>query len=68
MDGYEFLRRVCVLPEGQGGRTPAIALTAFVHVEDRRQALKAGFLTHITKPAQAAELIDAVANAVTLAR
>lgn len=68
MDGYEFLRRVRALPEDEGGRTPAIALTAFVHAEDRRRALKAGFLTHITKPAQTAELIDTVANVAKLAR
>ncbi len=68
MDGYEFLRRVRELPEDQGGQTPAIALTAFVRTEDRGRALEAGFLTHVTKPADTAELVHAVMNVARLAR
>ncbi len=68
VDGYEFLSRVRELPEDQGGWTPAIALTAFVRAEDRQRALDAGFLTHITKPAETAELVALVANVANLAR
>ena len=68
MDGYEFLRGVRGLPEAEGGRTPAIALTAFARAEDRQRALRAGYQAHITKPAEAAELITLVANLVSLAR
>jgi CheY-like chemotaxis protein len=38
-----------------------IALTAFARSEDRTRALLAGFVTHIAKPVDAAELIATVA-------
>ena len=67
MDGYEFLRQVRLLPAGEGGRTPAVALTAFARTEDRQRALRAGFQTHVTKPAEAAELINIISNLASLA-
>ena len=67
-DGYEFLRRVRELPAAEGGRTPAIALTAFARAEDRQLALRAGFQTHVTKPAEASELINVIANLASLAK
>ena len=36
----------------EGGRTPAIALTAFARSEDRRQAMLAGFDVHVAKPVE----------------
>jgi len=39
MDGYEFIRSVRRLPEGSGGKTPAIALTAFARSNDRSRAM-----------------------------
>ena len=66
MDGYEFLRGVRRLPAEEGGRTPAIALTAFARAEDRQRALRAGYQAHVTKPAEAAELISIVANLASL--
>ena len=66
MDGYEFLRRVRGLPQGEGGRTPAVALTAFARAEDRQRALRAGFQAHITKPAEASELVSLIANLASL--
>ena len=68
MDGYEFLRRVRELPAGDGGRTPAVALTAFARTEDRQLALRAGFQTHVTKPAEASELINVIANLASLTK
>jgi signal transduction histidine kinase/CheY-like chemotaxis protein len=62
LDGYEMIRLVRSLPPEQGGRTPAIALTAFARSEDRRRAMLAGFQVHIAKPVEAAELIATVAN------
>ena len=67
MDGYEFLRRVRLLPATEGGRTPAVALTAFARAEDRQRALRAGYQAHVTKPAEAAELINVIANLASLA-
>ena len=68
MDGYEVLRRVRELPSIGGGRVPAIALTAFARAEDRQLALRAGFQTHVTKPAEASELINVIANLASLAK
>jgi CheY-like chemotaxis protein len=64
IDGYEMIRLIRSLPEGQGGKTPAIALTAFARSEDRRRAMMAGFQVHIAKPAEPAELVATVASLV----
>ncbi|MEZ0388028.1 MAG: ATP-binding protein, partial [Verrucomicrobium sp.] len=66
VDGYEFLKRVRALTPEQGGRTPAVALTAFARSEDRTRALRAGFLAHVSKPVEPSELVAtivAVSNA-----
>jgi CheY-like chemotaxis protein len=49
------------LSPAEGGRIPAIALTAFARAEDRRRALDAGFQLHLAKPVQAAELLASIA-------
>jgi CheY-like chemotaxis protein/two-component sensor histidine kinase len=64
VDGYELLRRVRALGHAGGGGLPAIALTAFARSEDRTRALRAGFLMHIAKPVEPAELAAAVASLV----
>ncbi|MGI8784743.1 MAG: response regulator [Acidobacteriota bacterium] len=61
-DGLIFLRRVRALDQGKGGRTPAIALTAYARDEDRKKALQAGYQKHIAKPVHAFELVSAVAE------
>jgi PAS domain S-box-containing protein len=61
-DGYTLLRRVRALPADQGGRTRAIALTAYASSEDRKQALLAGYDVHISKPVDSAELLAVLAN------
>jgi PAS domain S-box-containing protein len=62
VDGYELLRRVRALGAEQGGRTPAIALTAFARSEDRTRALQHGFQVHVSKPVEPSELIVTVAS------
>src|SRR5205085_6673800 len=42
-DGYDLMRKVRGLPQDEGGRVPAIALTAYARTEDRLQALRAGY-------------------------
>jgi CheY-like chemotaxis protein len=59
-DGYAFIRKVRMLGEPVG-RVPALALTAFSRLDDRTQALLAGFQTHLAKPVDARELIVSVA-------
>jgi signal transduction histidine kinase/ActR/RegA family two-component response regulator len=61
-DGFELLRRVRALGPAKGGKIPAIALTAFARSEDRTRALRAGFLVHISKPVEPAELVATVAS------
>ena len=61
-DGYGLLRRVRTLPDAQGGRTPAIALTAYARSEDRMRSVLAGFQMHVPKPVEPAELITMVAS------
>ena len=59
VDGYDLIGRIRQLTEEQGGRTPAIALTAYAGIDDRKRALAAGYEMHIAKPFAAAELISA---------
>jgi signal transduction histidine kinase/CheY-like chemotaxis protein len=61
-DGYSLIRKVRVLPPQQGGRIPAVALTAFGRMEDRIRALTAGFQMHLPKPVEPAELVLVAAN------
>jgi PAS domain S-box-containing protein len=55
-DGYEFIRSVRQLAADEGGKTPAIALTAFARSEDRVNALLAGYQVHVVKPIEPQEL------------
>jgi PAS domain S-box-containing protein len=61
-DGYELIRRVRALPADRGGRTPAVALTAYARTEDRLRAMRAGFEMHVAKPVELTELIVVIAN------
>jgi PAS domain S-box-containing protein len=63
-DGYELIRRVRALAPEQGGRVPAIAITAYARSDDRARALMAGFTNHIAKPVDPQELVAVVAAAV----
>ncbi|HVT89055.1 MAG TPA: ATP-binding protein, partial [Tepidisphaeraceae bacterium] len=64
MDGYEFIRKVRSLPFEKGGRTPAVALTAFARSEDRTRAMMAGYQVHLAKPVEPQELVATVASIV----
>ena len=58
IDGYQLLRSLRANGEV---RFPAIALTAFARSEDRTRALLAGYVAHVSKPVEPAELIATVA-------
>jgi CheY-like chemotaxis protein len=62
MDGYTLIGKVRALSPENGGRTPAVALTAFARSEDRRQAMLAGFDLHIAKPVEPGELVAVVSR------
>jgi PAS domain S-box-containing protein len=61
-DGYELISRVRALPPEAGGRTPAVALTAYARAEDRLRAMRAGFEMHVSKPVELTELVVVIAN------
>jgi PAS domain S-box-containing protein len=59
-NGYDFIQQVRSLDAEHGGRIPAIALTAYAGVNDRRRALLAGFQTHMAKPVQPEDLLAVI--------
>jgi CheY-like chemotaxis protein len=61
-DGYSLIRKLRALGPEQGGKTPAVALTAFGRPEDRIRSLRAGFNIHVTKPVDPIELTVIVAS------
>lgn len=50
MDGYALIEQIRALDPQLGGRTPAVAVTAYASLEDRLRALRAGYQNHIAKP------------------
>jgi signal transduction histidine kinase/CheY-like chemotaxis protein len=62
VDGYALMRQIRELTPAEGGRTPAIALTAYASAEDARRALSAGYQLHVTKPVDPHDLAARVAN------
>jgi len=63
-DGYSLMRRVRALDPEQGGLIPAIAVTAYSRIEDRAQAMAAGFQMHISKPVKLSELGYAITSII----
>jgi signal transduction histidine kinase/CheY-like chemotaxis protein len=61
-DGYEFIRKVRALDAERGGKTPAVALTAYGRPQDRMMSLTAGFNMHVPKPVDPGELTIIVAS------
>jgi PAS domain S-box-containing protein len=68
MDGYGFIRELRQRPASEGGRTPAVALTAFARSEDRTRALMAGYQMHIAKPVEPTELLATIVALASLDR
>ncbi|MEJ0085008.1 MAG: response regulator [Pseudomonadota bacterium] len=63
LDGYQMLRNLRAAGF-DALRLPAIALTAFSRLQDRDDALAAGFQAHLAKPVRAEALVSAVANLI----
>jgi CheY-like chemotaxis protein/anti-sigma regulatory factor (Ser/Thr protein kinase) len=63
-DGYALIEQVRALRAEHGGRTPAVALTAYARSEDRTRALLKGFNHHVAKPVDPDELLAVIANLV----
>jgi signal transduction histidine kinase/ActR/RegA family two-component response regulator len=63
-DGYSLIRRIRNVEGKINKPIPAVALTAYVRVEDRARALSAGFSMFVPKPVEPNELLIAIANLV----
>ncbi|MEA5628322.1 PAS domain S-box protein [Nostoc sp. UHCC 0251] len=63
-DGYMLMREVRARSPEQGGRVPAIALTAYAGEMNQQQALAAGFQMHISKPVDPDALVKAIADLI----
>lgn len=63
-NGYSLIRKVRSLSPEKGRDIPAAALTAYARVEDRMQAIQAGFQLHLPKPIEPVELATVVASLV----
>jgi len=62
-DGVSLVRRLRQMPADQGGRIPAVALTAVPPTEAARaEWLAAGFQKYVAKPFDPAELVNLVAE------
>jgi PAS domain S-box-containing protein len=62
MDGYSLIQKIRALPPALGGRTPAVALTAYARAEDAQRAFAAGYQMHVAKPIEPSHLATVVAN------
>ena len=61
-DGYSLISKLREL-EAKGRKAiPAVALTAFVRIDDRARALSAGFNMFVPKPVELTELILAISS------
>ena len=60
-DGLELIRNVRQLPPSRGGRTPAVAVTAFTLCDDAEKAARAGFQRHFRKPVETGTLFETLA-------
>jgi PAS domain S-box-containing protein len=63
IDGYDFMRRL----RASGHRSPAIAVTAFAHHDDRQRALECGYTAYLAKPIDGVELTRMARQLVTTA-
>jgi PAS domain S-box-containing protein len=62
MDGYDLIREIRALPKENGGRTPAIALTGYVNLEEQKRVELSGFDIHVAKPVDFNRLFETINN------
>ncbi|MEW6130639.1 MAG: PAS domain S-box protein [Acidobacteriota bacterium] len=61
-DGYSLINKLRTSEDENQRKVPAVALTAYVRLEDRLRALSAGFNMFVPKPVEVGELITAITN------
>lgn len=62
MDGYQLMQQIRALPPHQGGKVPAIALSAYAGEIDYQRAVAVGFQQHHAKPVEPETLMKAIAT------
>jgi CheY-like chemotaxis protein len=62
MDGYQLIEQLRSRDPQEGGKVPAVALTAMARIEDRMKTLAAGYQMHVAKPVELSELRAVVAS------
>jgi PAS domain S-box-containing protein len=60
MDGYTLIRNIRTLDDPEKSEVSAVALTAYARLEDRMEAIHAGFQNHLPKPVETSELLAVV--------
>ncbi|MBV9733224.1 MAG: PAS domain S-box protein [Verrucomicrobia bacterium] len=60
VDGYTFIRDVRRLSDREKSEIAAVALTAYARLQDRMEAMRAGFQNHLPKPVEPSELLAVV--------
>ena len=63
-DGYHLIRSVRLRDADADRRLPAIAVTAYVRVEDRVRSFVAGFDAHVDKPAEPNAIAELIRSLV----
>lgn len=64
MNGYELMESIRAQPLRP--QPPSVAITAYGRRDDRLRALRAGFQAHLSKPADAEEMVATLASLATL--
>ncbi len=63
MDGYDLIKQIRAMSsESAGNRTPAIALTGYVSLEEQKRVEDAGFDIHVAKPVDFNKLMETIKN------
>jgi PAS domain S-box-containing protein len=60
IDGYAFIRDVRRLRDREKSEVAAVALTAYARLQDRMEAMRAGFQNHLPKPVEPSELLAVI--------
>lgn len=64
VDGYSLIQQIRALPPEEGGQIVAMALTAYVREEDQQRAISSGYQSHMTKPIDPEQFVQAIAALV----
>ncbi|MEZ5425219.1 MAG: ATP-binding protein [Pyrinomonadaceae bacterium] len=63
-DGYTMLSNLRKFPPEKGGEIPALALSAFASVENKKMAIESGFQKYHTKPFQPDRIIQDILDLI----